>query len=173
VSASRTRPRLVVIDDPDAECPKIPRCALLDSPSDPHSLLDRLMGHAVTRLYLVANGATMRIDGPFPRRSRYVESDMPAADMTCHWLAVRYAAARSHRDRLHLIREAQEAHRAATKRPNPAKIPGSPEQRRAIAAAYDAVQSLRVVGEMFGVNKDTVRKAVRKVKNEVSAELAS
>lgn len=100
-------PYLRIVEDEHADTVKMPRCWLLDAPSDPNPLLDALMSEALTRLYLTADGATgklvERISGG---------SSTSTAPVSGNWSDVgeierAYRSSRTHRRRLALIKEAQ------------------------------------------------------------------
>ncbi|MGH8525109.1 MAG: hypothetical protein ACREXY_13125, partial [Gammaproteobacteria bacterium] len=100
--------RLVVVDDPDADCIKLPRQWTLDHPLPPHPFLDALMSDALTRLYLLADGGTASWElrpehkargdtGERPHPSKLPHSSGARDWSRLHW---EFEHARTHRVRL-------------------------------------------------------------------------
>jgi hypothetical protein len=129
---------------------ELARSRLLDDPSGPNDVLDELMSKAVTGLYLVANGGTASLADKVTNGNK--EYTGPNDDVTCARLLDAFTAARTHRERLMLILQAQEQLQAA-RLVDRRRVRGTPEWRsvikadprslRAIAAAYDV--SVKVV----------------------------
>lgn len=103
------------------------------------------MSHALTRLYLQANGATM------PLRERTTNGNRghtaPTADLTCCALHDHYNACRTNRARLHVILETQ---RVATRAAgvDRARVHGTDEWR---AAIINDKRSMRSIAADYGI----------------------
>lgn len=129
------------------------RNVLLDSRTDSHPILDHLMSAAVTGLYLVADGGSMslaeRVSGG------HSASRAPTGGEDYHDLMADYYRCSTHRQRLVVIREAQETlrrirHSMSVDR---SLIPKTPEWK---AAIRNDPRPVRVLADVYGIGKSTV-----------------
>ena len=142
----------------DNPSPALERRALLDKPTPRHPLLDALMDHALSRILLTADGATMqlkvRIRGTATRGAAPVSSLAGDIDQ----LADDYTAAKTHRARLIVIKRAQDFYMriAYSRKADPALVRGTLEWRERIARDS---RPQRVVTHFYGVSSKTVTAA--------------
>ena len=148
---------LRIIHDPDADTVKIPRCQLLDRPSGSREILNILIADAVTRLYLVADGSTAtithdRVSGGGDQRTK-----APTGGEWYHDILTSYYRCRTHRQRLAVILEAQEAHRRLThsQARDPSLTPKSEEWKQRIAADP---RPGKVLADVYGISLSSVRR---------------
>lgn len=149
---------LLVIEDPDADCVKIPRCVLLDAPSEPHPILDALLHHELRDMYLLADGKVMS----YTHRPEKVTKGgagtrAPVSSLAreIDELLFLYGRCRTHRERLRVLWFAQKQRRSTVAGPAREKINGTPEWRAAVAAASG---SLRAIARVYGTSYQTVRR---------------
>jgi hypothetical protein len=136
---------------------ELARCRLLDDESESNPLLARLMSEAVTALYLLGNGHTANLS-PRVTNGNW-EYNGPAGDTECHALWAAFRRARTHRQRLMLILEAQTLLRAA-KLVDRAKVRGTPEWRAERDAKIAAdPRPWDVLTKFYRVSKRDVRRA--------------
>lgn len=145
------RRNLQVVHHPDADCPKIPRCRLLDTPTSCPSILWRLMAHVLDQYHIMAQGPSAAYYGVErtvngnPERGRLLtdtDPDGPAA------LERRFWEAPTNRRRLEVIREAQDVVRryAVADR---SKVRDTPEWEAAIAKDP---RPHRTLAKVYGVS---------------------
>lgn len=145
--------RFQVIEDPDAECVKIPRCDLLDAPTEPHPLLDALMDRALFALKLRSDGACASLaEKVSTGKSRSHSAPLSGLGEDLYRLESAYLTSRTHRRRLDVIRAAQAEDRATMFAPRENQR-DTPEWRAAVAA--DA-RPYRVIAVQYGISASTV-----------------
>lgn len=153
---------MLVIDDPDADCVKIPRCHLLDAPSEPHPFLDVLMRDELLGMHLLSGGRAANLAYSPEKRTKGERSSGAAPTSTLardiDELSYLYARCRTHRERLWIIYFAQRKRRSTLAGPAREKVNGTAEWREAIAAAAG---SCRMVARLYGCSPDTVSRIRR------------
>ena len=150
---------LLIIHDPDADGPKIPRCVLLDKPAPAHPILNALMREAIEGLILTNDGSvaswSRRVTG-----SRSPVSPTSTLGQLVEALLRAYIASQTHRERIVVIKDAQTALAERKFAPDRSKVRGTLEWKAAIAK--DA-RSLRALARIYGVSHGTVANLKKKL----------
>lgn len=135
------------------------RRPLLDRPSERHPILDALMDEALRRMLLTSDGATVKLsarirDGGGGGSSR--PSSGLAGEIENLWED--YSRCRTHRQRLVVIRAAQEAvdRIMYARQADPRLVRGTLEWKQRIAADP---RPRRIVAHYFGVSSKTITAA--------------
>lgn len=136
------------------------RSPLLDDPSDPNPKLSALMHEKLLRIALTLDGRTARINQVVVSEGGAIPiSRVPSSGLRfeLEQLDQWYARCQTHRQRLCLIKQAQDIgdRLKFRKVADPAKINGTAEWRRAIA---EDPRSCAVVAEDYSTSRETVRR---------------
>lgn len=160
--------------DPTKRRPK--RVPVLDSPSEPHPILNILMGEALTRIMLTADGATMNYtpteyvrgradrstakgralaDSSGVKRVAAGRSDAPVSALVedVDELRWRFDRCSTNRRRLLVVREAQRRGNRLLWAPDRSRVKGTAEWRAAIVADP---RSCREIADAYGIHYSTV-----------------
>lgn len=146
--------------DPTKRRPK--KVPVLDYPCEAHPILNLLMGEALTRILLTADGATMALQAVRVRSGKTAGHRAPVSVLSgdVDALRDRYERAGTNRRRLGVIRDAQEAARKLAYAPDRSMVRNTREWREKIAADP---RSFRVVAQVFGVSHMTVSRIKKQV----------
>lgn len=147
-----------------------PRDPVLDIPSEPHPWLNALMDHAILRLMLLANGAVMPLtERVTSTRSAKAPGTYNGADVDR--LAYKFQRAKTHRERLLIIKAAQDKATVFThsRSPDPSLVKGTREWRQRLAMDP---RPRRVVALDYGASSKTIT-AAKKEFGIVVSELRS
>lgn len=136
----------------------------LDESSEPHPWLDALMHDALLGIYLRSDGGTASL------RERVTSSATANAPRSGLWQDIDeierdYKRSRTHRQRLHVIKRAQEVGVALARPADRAKRKGTPEWKAAICADP---RSSRDCAKDYGVHYSTITR-IRKEAASVAA----
>lgn len=134
------------------------RDPLLDQPTEPHPLIDKVMEHTLNQLALTANGATgaWGPDSAMRKGSKSEASAPTASDVwTVEQLAWDYwYGATTHRGRFRVILEAQQMVRRMRKA-DPSLIKGTEAWK---ARILEDPRSNRACADDYGVSFETIRR---------------
>lgn len=138
--------------------PAIDRKPLLDKPSEDHPILTALMNEALTRILLVSDGGTAALKERITHS--HATTRAPSSDLavTLESLSVRFVRCKTHRRRLQIIRDAQRLATLLRYAPDRSAVHGTDEWRSTVA---NDDRSCRVLAEVYGVSRETVRRIKR------------
>lgn len=140
----------------DDDAPMYRRARLLDRESDRHPILDALLDLALTQMMMTGDGSTASLNAKVSGGGHH-DSEAPRSGLAedVERLAGRYLEARTHRQRLVVIKEAQDAAVRLRYAPkcDPALVRGTREWRQMIA--HDP-RPRRVVQVRYQVSPNTI-----------------